>query len=408
VRRLVQSACLVLVMLAAACSSPPPAPPPVVAAAPAKPAPTPKPAPTAPAKPGKPLPPAVPQVAPAGGTMVAILLPLSGPSANLGNALLNAAQMALFELAGPDLTLLPFDSAGTADGAANAARQALAQHVDIIVGPLFATEARAVAPLAGAARVPVLSLSADQAVAGPGTYVMGFLPGPQAVQVALYAASQGKMRQAILAPSNEYGRRVANAVSNGLSGSGVTVGPIEYYDTAALDLTPVLKRLLANRKDDDAGFDALLLPDEGQRLRRAGEQWAAQGIPAGRVTLLGTMLWDDAHPGEQPALYGGWYAAAASAGFADFANRYGKAYNAAPPRLASLAYDATAIAAVLGKRSAHDFSPGILTNPQGFAGVDGLFRLNLDGTITRSYAIKEVVPNGVSREIVPAAKSFQG
>ena len=407
-RRLVQSACLVLVMLAAACSSPPPAPPPVVAAAPAKPAPTPKPAPTAPAKPGKPLPPAVPQVAPAGGTMVAILLPLSGPSANLGNALLNAAQMALFELAGPDLTLLPFDSAGTADGAANAARQALAQHVDIIVGPLFATEARAVAPLAGAARVPVLSLSADQAVAGPGTYVMGFLPGPQAVQVALYAASQGKMRQAILAPSNEYGRRVANAVSNGLSGSGVTVGPIEYYDTAALDLTPVLKRLLANRKDDDAGFDALLLPDEGQRLRRAGEQWAAQGIPAGRVTLLGTMLWDDAHPGEQPALYGGWYAAAASAGFADFANRYGKAYNAAPPRLASLAYDATAIAAVLGKRSAHDFSPGILTNPQGFAGVDGLFRLNLDGTITRSYAIKEVVPNGVSREIVPAAKSFQG
>jgi len=63
---------------------------------------------------------------------------------------------------------------------------------------------------------------------------------------------------------------------------------------------------------------------------------------------------------------------------------------------------------VLGKRSAHDFSPGILTNPQGFAGVDGLFRLNLDGTNTRSYAIKEVVPNGQSKEIVPAAKSFEG
>ena len=288
-RRLYRSASLALLILVAACSSnPPPAAAPVVTAARPAPAPA-KPAPVIPGRPLPPTQPAVPQVAPAGGTMVAILLPLSGPSANLGNALLNAAQMALFELAGPDLTLLPFDSAGTADGAANAARQAIGQHADIIIGPLFAAEVRAVSPLAEAARVPVLSLSADQSVAGHGTYVMGFLPGPQALRVAQYAASQGKSRQAILAPSNEYGRRVAAAVSNGLTGSGVTLGPIEYYDPAALDLTPVLKRLLANRKDDDAGFDALLLPDDGQRLRRAGEQWAAQGVPADKVTLLGTM-----------------------------------------------------------------------------------------------------------------------
>jgi ABC-type branched-subunit amino acid transport system substrate-binding protein len=408
VRRLHQSACLSLLILVAACSSPPPpAPPPVVVAA--KPAPAPvKPVPVKPSRPLPPTSPGLPQVAPAGGTMVAILLPLSGPSATLGNALLNAAQLALFELAGPDLTLLPFDSAGTTDGAAAAARQAIGQHADIIIGPLFAAEVRAVSPLADAARIPVLSLSADQSVAGHGTYVMGFLPGPQAVQVALYAAGQGKMRQAILAPSNDYGRRVATAVINGLSGSGVTLGPIDYYDPAALDFTPVLKRLLANRKDDDPGFDALLLPDDGQRLRRVGEQWAAQAVPDGKVTLLGTMLWDDSHPGDQPALYGGWYAAAGAGGFADFANRYSKAFGAPPPRLSSLAYDATAIAAVLGKRSAHDFSAGILTNPQGFSGVDGLFRLNLDGTITRSYAIKEVVPNGNAKEIVPAAKSFEG
>src|SRR5579859_7478496 len=126
VRRLYRSACLALLMLVAACSTPAPAPPPVAATA--KPAPAPaKPAPT----PARPLPPSasgLPQVAPAGGTVVAILLPLSGPSANLGAALLNAAEMALFELASPDLTLLPFDSAGTAEGAAGAARQAIGQH----------------------------------------------------------------------------------------------------------------------------------------------------------------------------------------------------------------------------------------------------------------------------------------
>jgi ABC-type branched-subunit amino acid transport system substrate-binding protein len=340
--------------------------------------------------------------------MVGIVLPLSGPSAAIGTAMLNAAQMALFELASPDLTLVPFDSAGTPEGATEAVRLAIGQRVDIIVGPLFAAEARAATPIAEAAHVPLLSLSADQSVAGHGTYVMGFLPGLQAVRVAQYAASQGKARQAILAPSNEYGRRVVAAVTNGLAASGVTLGPVEYYDPASLDLTAPLKRLLVNRQGDDAGFDALLLPDDGQRLRRVGEQWAAQGVPADRVTLLGTMLWDDAHPGDIPSLAGGWYAVAPSAGFTEFAKRYAKAFGGPAPRLASLAYDATAITAVLGKRSAHDFSPGILTNPQGFAGVDGLFRLNLDGTITRSYAIKEVIPNGQPKEIVPAAKSFEG
>lgn len=407
-RPLLRLASLALLALIASCAekAPPPAAPAPVIAAPAKP--SGRPNQPLPAHPGLPAGQGTPLVAPPGGTMVALLLPLSGHSAAIGAALMNAAQMALFELAGPDLTLLPFDSAGTPEGAAEAARQAVAQHADIIVGPLFATEARAVSPIAAEARVPVLSLSADQSVAGHGTYVMGFLPGPQAVRSALYAASQGKLRQAILAPSNEYGRRVVGAVTNGVGGAGITLGPVEYYDPAALDLSANLKRLLAGRNGDDPGFDALLLPDEGQRLRRTAEQWAAQGVPPDRVTLLGTMLWDDAHPGDIPALAGGWYAVAPSAGFADFARRYAKAYRSQPPRLVSLAYDAMAIAAVLGKRSAHDFSPGILTNPQGFAGVDGLFRLNLDGTITRAYAIKEVVPNGQPKEIVPAAKSFEG
>jgi len=406
-RPLLRFASLAIFVLVSACAqkqAPPPGTPPV---AQVQPAPVPaKPTQSAP-RPGLPAGSVTPQVAPAGGTLVGIVLPLSGPSATIGTAMLNAAQLALFELASPDLTLLPFDSAGTAEGAADAVRQAVGQHVDIIVGPLFAAEARAATPIAEAARVPLLSLSADQSVAGHGTYVMGFLPGPQAVRIVQYAASQGKMRQAILAPNNEYGRRVVAAATNGLTGSGVALGPVEYYDPAALDLTGSLKRLLINRKDDDAGFDALLLPDDGQRLRRTGEQWANQGVPDGHVTLLGTMLWDDAHPGDIPSLSGGWYAVAPGAGFADFAKRYTKDFGGQPPRLASLAYDATAFAAVLGKRSAHDFSPGILTNPQGFAGVDGLFRLNLDGTITRAYAIKEVVPNGQPKEIVPAAKSFE-
>jgi hypothetical protein len=118
------------------------------------------------------------------------------------------------------------------------------------------------------------------------------------------------------------------------------------------------------------------------------------------------MVWDDARLGDQPALAGAWFAAAPAAGFADFARRYNAAFAAQPPRLASLAYDAAALAMVLGRQGNHDFSVGMICNPQGFAGIDGLFRLRPDGAIERAYAIKQVVPAGPAREIQAAATSF--
>src|SRR6185437_8999954 len=46
-------------------------------------------------------------------TRVGLLLPLSGANAKLGEAMLNAAQMALFDVAGNDFVLLPRDTQGT-------------------------------------------------------------------------------------------------------------------------------------------------------------------------------------------------------------------------------------------------------------------------------------------------------
>ena len=53
---------------------------------------------------------------------VAVLLPLSGANADLGKAMLEAAQLALFTMGGDNLTLVPRDTSGTAQGAADAAQ----------------------------------------------------------------------------------------------------------------------------------------------------------------------------------------------------------------------------------------------------------------------------------------------
>ena len=55
-----------------------------------------------------------------GEARVALLLPLTGAQSGLGQALLNAAQMALFDVGGPNLELTVHDTGGRPPGAAQA------------------------------------------------------------------------------------------------------------------------------------------------------------------------------------------------------------------------------------------------------------------------------------------------
>jgi branched-chain amino acid transport system substrate-binding protein len=67
----------------------------------------------------------------------------------------------------------------------------------------------------------------------------------------------------------------------------------------------------------------------------------------------------------------------------------------APPRLASLAYDATAIAAVLAQEAGGpDFSNRAIANPDGFVGSDGIFRFGADGVAQRGMAVLEIERDG--------------
>lgn len=403
---------LVLGLLAGGCSHVAPAPDvakPLPPVAQQQPAPQPKIAPPAP--PPSQAQPKAPLVPPANRPVtVALLVPLSGPSAPLGATLFNAAQLALFEMADSSFNLLPFDSRGSAEGAAAAAQLAIGQHADIVIGPLFSVEAKAAAPLVRQAGVPMVSFTTDLSVAGNGVYALGFQPGQQALRVAAYAHDQGRQRLAVLAPSNDYGRLVADYLSNNAAAAGISVSGLEYYDPSASEVGSAIHRLIKGdpkRPGNDIGFDALIIPDEGQRLHSVAQQLAQAGLDPTQTRLLGTMLWEDSRAAGDPVLVGGWYAAPPANSHADFDNRYAKAFGAKPPRLASLAYDATALAAVLGRRTPRDFSAAMLTNPLGFAGVDGLFRLRPDGAAERGYAIREVQANGPDKEIAPAPASFQ-
>ncbi len=338
-----------------------------------------------------------------GTVTVALLLPLSGASAALGQAMLNAAQMALYDLADNRLTLLTRDTQGTPTGAAGAASDAIADGAKFILGPLLGAEVQAVKPIAQAANVPVLAFSTATQLAGGGVYLMGFLPSQEVERVTAYAHAHGHDRFAVLAPRTAYGEVVVDAVRAAVAAQGATLAQVDYYDQAIADMADSVRRFAAAGTD----YDALFIPEGGAQLKALAPQLPYFKIDPDQVKFLGTGLWDDPNLGTEPALDGGWYAASPPEARADFEKRYRDFYGTAPPRLATLGYDATAVAAVLARApQGADFSDATLTSPNGFAGVDGIFRLRADGLVQRGLAVFEV-HRGASTVIDPAPQSFE-
>jgi ABC-type branched-subunit amino acid transport system substrate-binding protein len=340
-----------------------------------------------------------PSVAASGKMRVALLLPLTGPSAALGQAMLDAAQMALFEVGGDRLELLPRDSGGTASTAATAAHSAIDDGAKLVLGPLLAAEVEAVKPIAQGADVPVVAFSTATQLAGSDTWLLGFDPRQEISRVVTYAQAHGRQRFATFAPTSAYGDIAVAALRDAAAVAGASLGPIVRYDPAANSLGPAVQAFAAGGAD----YDALLLPEGGARLKALAPLLPFYGIDPGQVKFLGTGLWAEPGLGTEPALQGAWYAAPDPAIRANFEARFKQLYGVAPPLLATLGYDATALAAVLARNG--DFSAAALTTASGFSGLNGIFRLLPDGIVERGLAVLEVTPTGVS-VIDPAPDTF--
>ncbi|MGH6952959.1 MAG: penicillin-binding protein activator, partial [Alphaproteobacteria bacterium] len=411
---------LAVSLLACAPETVPKPPPEAKALVPAETTPTPTPTATVESQPIGAIGPA-PAVAAGGLPRVGLLVPLSGANAGLGRDMMDAAQLALFELGDEHLILLPRDTGDSPEGAAEAARSALESGARLILGPLRASSVQAVAPVAAAAGVGVVAFSNDRSVASPGVFVMGFLPAAQVHRVVAFARERGLERFAALAPRTSYGEAVLAALGEAAALNRATLGPIELYDPAG-NVAESIKRLanydarraellrqrqaLEGRTDaaareelkrleslDAVGeleYQALFWPEGGERLPAVAPLLLYYDLDTAKVRLIGTGQWDDPAARREPALVGAWFATALDATRLDFEERYRALYGRKPARLATLAYDGVALAAALARlETGPDFSVERLIRENGFSGLDGIFRFRRDGLVERGLAVLE-------------------
>jgi ABC-type branched-subunit amino acid transport system substrate-binding protein len=342
-----------------------------------------------------------------GSVRVALLVPRSatGNAGNIGKAFRNSADLAMRDFPGAGIQLVVYDTGGTPAGALAAANRAISEDAEMILGPVFSSAVGAVAAPARQAGVPVIGFTTDVSVAGPGVYLISFLPDNDIERAIAYAAANGRKSFAAILPANRYGTLVEAAFRQTVSRTGGRVVTIERYQLDQNDI-----RLKATAIAEAASqFDALLVPDAGDATVIVADTLTSAGVSQETTRLIGGGQWEgDSRISGNPGLAGAWYAAPARQGFVAFAQRYRSAYNSEPPRNATIAYDATVLAAGLVRQfGANRFSQAVLTNPNGFAGIDGVFRLLPDGSNDRRLAIYEITGSGTSLAD-PAPRSFAG
>lgn len=397
-----------LMLLMAACAGPrkpvvaPPPPPPVAAPEVALPAP-------------------LPQVQ---QNRVALLVPLTGANAPVGQSIANAANMALLDAGESRINLRIYD---TAPGAQAAAARALADGAGLFLGPLLAGDIRAVQAVAATRGVPLVSFSNDAGVAGGDVYILGFQPGQSIARTVNYARSRGIERFAAMVPAGVYGQRAATAFLRAVESAGGRSTAVASYTrdpakmvAAARSVTAWDARVKAGkptiRPDGSVAapvpaplpFQALLIADAGGVAAQLMPVLGKLGVTPGVAVILGTELWNN-EPGiaNAPALRGALFATVSDERFRRLAERYRAKFGNNPSRLASFGYDSALLVNSLAGNwpLGAPFPRAALASRDGFSGIDGAFRFTPSNIAERGLAVEQVGA-GVINSVSPAPKGF--
>ncbi len=329
---------------------------------------------------------------------IALLLPLSGTNAAVGQAIANATTMALLDTNAQNLRITTYD---TATGAAGAAAKAIADGNKLILGPLMSEDIPAVVASARSANMPVISYSNDEARASRDIFIMGSLPSQSISRTLAYAKAQGVTKYAAIIPTGEYGQRASASLMATARSQGSTVIGIENYDRTAGSVAGAARRLRLR-----PGYDAILIADGGRISAQAGPLLKPPGSAGPRI--LGTELWsNESAITVTPALRGAWYSAVSDTRWRQFSESYRNRFGAAPYRVATMGYDSV----LLTLRVARDWKPGAtfptakMFDTGGFLGLDGPFRFRASGVIERALEVREVRAGGIN-VVSPAPTRF--
>ena len=180
-------------------------------------------------------------------TDIAILLPETGPYATAADAIKQGIIAAHFD--SQTSTRLHFfavetDSQSGTSNVWQQYQQAINNDANLVIGPLDKTSVQVLAE-AEELPIPVLALNRlNDLTQKDNLFQFGLAPEDDAVAAANFATEQNYERAVILAPTGDWGNRVASAFSDQWLANGGTLLSRAHYDENQSDFSTVIKPLL--------------------------------------------------------------------------------------------------------------------------------------------------------------------
>ena len=236
------------------------------------------------------------------------------------------------------------DTQGTPDGAIAAAQEALNAGAELVIGPLFRANVKAISQTAQSRGVPVMAFSTASSVAGNGVFLMSFLPEQDVANIVRYASESGKSRFAALIPETAYGGIIERALTAEVQKRGGQLVRVQRYRRTQQSAQRAAQQVVSALNDPSGGADTLLIAEGGDMLRTLGTALNSAGLNTSAVKIVGTSLWDDPITSSIDIAVGGWYPGVSPELTNAFNARFRQTYGRDPKRIGSLAYDAVSLA----------------------------------------------------------------
>ena len=319
---------------------------------------------------------------------IGLLLPLSGEQKDLGNAIFNSLEMALFETQSKNIKLMLRDSGDTEKKAISAAKELEREGVSILIGPIFSSQALAIRQEINK-EIPIFSFTNDESIRQKGLWVLGFSPQQQIKAIFKEIKNNAIKNIAIIVPNSFYGEISLQESRRQSTQYNINIHNIYFYDVLSNNFSELGKIL---HKEKNKKYKGLLIIASGKQLKEIAARAQYRGINPKEIKYFGISGWNNPEVLDEPALIGGHFIAPQQSSFEAFVSRYFKIYNSTPLEISGLGYDILALCAVALKQtdSIPDFID-FLTKPSGYNGIFGFFRIDQNGEILRKFVSYKVM-----------------
>ena len=372
---------------------------------------------------------------------IAVLLPTTGNAASAGREIRNAMELAILQHSLNQLNVHFYDTAPDATSAIN---MALAENPDIIIGPLFSSDAQMLRTTKPD-YMPAISFTSDAKSVGDGVMTIALMPTNSVELIVREMFYDGVKNFIIMAPDTESGKIMAGTAKRAGEIYGPTVSGIFYYNERDNDnlkntaevaslynartaahkrARTVLSDILTNEtltgieksnmyyqldklsKTDTLGtlpYTAVLFLGASDDTKTLGSFMRYYGADSRSVKFYGSALLDGTDIASDYTMMGTKYAALPEQNMT-FANLYKQTYGTLPSRLATFGYDVANIA--MGTVYSNKAPAAYLLDPSGYAGMDGIVRLKPNGDSERGLRVLQVNGSGTPITMRAAPENF--